>query len=85
MSRENFNTELCDYLAQATTPFHAVAEMVQRLQQAGFSALKEDQTWELTPAVLDGSGMAIQPRTDDMMAMPNFDYGTVVVRVAALD
>jgi aspartyl aminopeptidase len=47
VSRENFNTELCDFLSKATTPFHAVDEMVRRLTEAGFNALKEDQPWDL--------------------------------------
>jgi len=40
-----------------------------------------DQTWELVPEVLDNLGTAIQSRPEDMMPMPNFDYGTVVVRI----
>jgi hypothetical protein len=39
-----------------------------------------DQTWDLVPEVVDGLGAAFQPRSPDMMPMPNFDYGTVVVR-----
>jgi hypothetical protein len=39
-----------------------------------------DQTWYLVPEVLDGLSAAPKPRSPDMMPMPNFDYGTVVVR-----
>lgn len=39
-----------------------------------------DQTWELVPEVLDRLDLDIQPRRTDMMSMPNFDYGTVVVK-----
>ena len=39
-----------------------------------------DQTWDLVPEVLDSLGISIQPRSQDMMPMPNFDYGTVVVK-----
>jgi hypothetical protein len=35
-----------------------------------------DNSWGLP----DIPGMTFQPRPDDMMSMPNFDYGTVVVR-----
>ena len=42
-----------------------------------------DQTWELTPDLLDELGMTIQPRTADMMPMVTFDHGTVVVRTRA--
>ena len=44
-----------------------------------------DQTWELTPEVLEGLSTTFQPRTDAMMPMPNFDYGTVVVRTVRVD
>jgi hypothetical protein len=44
-----------------------------------------DQTWELVPDVLDNLDSAIQPRPEDMMPMPNFDYGTVVVKTLRTD
>jgi hypothetical protein len=44
-----------------------------------------DQTWELVPGVLDSEGLSIQPRMEDMMSMPNFDYGTVVARTLRVD
>ena len=44
-----------------------------------------DQTWDLTPEVLDNLDTAIQPRSADMMPMPNFDYGTVIVKTVPLD
>jgi hypothetical protein len=44
-----------------------------------------DQTWDLVPEVLEGLTAAYQPRTETMMAMPNFDYGTVVVRTMRVD
>ncbi|MFC1579260.1 M18 family aminopeptidase, partial [Pseudomonadota bacterium] len=40
MNQEQFNRELCAFLSRATTPFHAVAEMVRQLQEAGFSRLE---------------------------------------------
>ena len=36
--------------------------------------------WEL-PAIV---GTTFPPRPDDMMPMPNFDYGTVVVRTVEI-
>jgi len=44
-----------------------------------------DQTWELTADVLDTLGAAYQPRPANMMPMPNFDYGTVVVTTLNLE
>ena len=44
-----------------------------------------DQTWELGSDVLDNLDKTIQPRPDDMMPMPNFDYGIVVVRTLPID
>jgi aspartyl aminopeptidase len=40
MDQEQFNRELCAFLSRATTPFHAVAEMVRQLQEAGFTQLE---------------------------------------------
>ena len=40
MDQEQFNRELCAFLSRATTPFHAVAEMVRQLREAGFSQLQ---------------------------------------------
>ncbi|AQA18486.1 M18 family aminopeptidase [Halioglobus japonicus] len=46
---QQFNEDLCQFLARATTPFHAVAEMVSRLEAAGFSQLIEDTDWDIQP------------------------------------
>lgn len=47
MQKEQFNTELCEFLGAAVTPFHAVQSMVARLQGGGFTPLAEDETWQL--------------------------------------
>ncbi|MCP4422175.1 MAG: M28 family peptidase [Chloroflexi bacterium] len=44
-----------------------------------------DQTWELLPEIVAESKSPILPRTESMMPMPNFDYGTVVVTTLHLD
>ncbi len=44
-----------------------------------------DQTWNLTTEVLDDLGREFLPRSKDMMPMPNFDYGTVVVNTLPID
>jgi len=49
MTQEVFNGQLCDFLARATTPFHAVAEMSAQLAVAGFEVLKENANWQLKP------------------------------------
>lgn len=49
MTEENYNQQLCQFLTEATTPFHAVAAMRARLESAGFSALDESDTWSLKP------------------------------------
>lgn len=38
---------LCEFIARSPTPFHAVAEMAQRLQTAGFERLHDGQAWLL--------------------------------------
>lgn len=47
MNYEQFNQQLCGFLGEATTPFHAVAAMVSRLESAGFTRLAEDAAWRI--------------------------------------
>jgi aspartyl aminopeptidase len=47
MDKAKFNSSLCDFLAKAKTPFHAVSEMVDALSLAGFSRLSEVDEWQL--------------------------------------
>ena len=41
--------DLLSFIDASPTPYHAVAESVRRLQQAGFSPILEDALWDLTP------------------------------------
>lgn len=43
----SFNSGLLTFLTAAKTPFHAVATMVQRFEQRGYSRLREDHQWSL--------------------------------------
>lgn len=45
---EKFNEGLLAFLAEATTPFHAVKALTERLQAAGFEGLSEADNWQLT-------------------------------------
>lgn len=47
MELDSFNQELLDFLAQATSPFHAVRQMTRRLDAAGFMPLTDLQPWSL--------------------------------------
>jgi aspartyl aminopeptidase len=49
MQQEQFNRDLCEFLAVATTPFHAVQEMSRQLDAAGFTRLAEDVAWSPQP------------------------------------
>ncbi|MEE4143174.1 MAG: M18 family aminopeptidase [Halieaceae bacterium] len=49
MNQQQFNQQLCEFIAAATTPFHAVREMVLQLQGAGFVELDEASARELQP------------------------------------
>jgi aspartyl aminopeptidase len=49
MDSREFNRQLCAFLEVATTPFHAVRELAQRLEQGGFIRLQEDSAWRLAP------------------------------------
>ena len=46
---QHFNSELMSFLAAARTPYHAVAQMVKRLESAGFENLLERDAWRLEP------------------------------------
>jgi len=49
MNRDTFNTQLCEFISRATTPFHAVAAMLSELEQAGFKRLLEGMPWSVEP------------------------------------
>lgn len=40
-------SDLLSFLQQSPTPFHAVANMASRLEQAGFQKLEEKEAWQL--------------------------------------
>ncbi|HEY7774430.1 MAG TPA: M18 family aminopeptidase [Marinagarivorans sp.] len=43
----HFNTQLLDYISSSPTPFHAVANGVDWLEDAGFQRLQESEAWAL--------------------------------------
>jgi aspartyl aminopeptidase len=49
MNQEVFNQNLCQFLGRATTPFHAVREMIRILADSGFESLDEGVSWNLKP------------------------------------
>ncbi len=42
-----FNEGLCEFIDNSPTPFHATAELVKRLDAAGFIGLNESESWSL--------------------------------------
>ncbi len=46
-SNAGLNVGLCDFLRQSPTPFHAVKNISEGLQSAGFQALHEGDAWQL--------------------------------------
>ncbi len=49
MNQQQFNTALCEFIARATSPFHAVAELSRQLDAGGFKKLNENGVRELQP------------------------------------
>ena len=49
MSASKFNQDLCKFLNQSPTPFHAVNNLRQALQKEGFVKLDESSTWATRP------------------------------------
>jgi aspartyl aminopeptidase len=47
MELDNFNDGMLDFLKQATSPFHAVTDMVSQLEAAGYIRLQDDEEWAL--------------------------------------
>lgn len=47
MDLNRFNSGLLPFLQRSTSPFHAVANMVRLLEEAGFSPLHEADAWQL--------------------------------------
>lgn len=47
MEHDKFNEDLLEFLGRATSPFHAVREMCQRLEKAGFQRLHDDEDWDI--------------------------------------
>jgi len=48
MNKEHFNQSLIQFLDASPTPYHAVATMAGKLEQAGFQPLSESDAWSLT-------------------------------------
>jgi len=50
MNQQQFNQALCEFISEASTPFHAVAAMARRLEAAGFSRLDDGGVRDLAGA-----------------------------------
>ncbi|WP_163559564.1 M18 family aminopeptidase [Halomonas sp. NO4] len=75
MSREARLDRLLDFLKRSPTPWHAVAVMAERLEEAGYRRLTESQPWQLTPGERvyvtrnDSSIVALQLPGDGLEAL----------------
>lgn len=49
MSPEKFNQGLIGFLQSSPTPFHAARTLGERLEYAGFTRLREAESWRLAP------------------------------------
>ena len=47
MNKEDFNEGLLGFLDASVTPFHATQNMAMMFENAGFTALREDEKWSL--------------------------------------
>ena len=46
---QSFNIELLNFISRSPTPYHAVIHIKKMLDNAGFTALKETEQWQLKP------------------------------------
>jgi len=47
MNDEKFNFDLMDFIAMSPTPFHAVEQIIYKLECAGYQRLFESDSWQL--------------------------------------
>jgi len=47
MNDEKFNYDLMDFIAMSPTPFHAVEQIIYKLECAGYQRLYEADSWQL--------------------------------------
>ena len=66
--KDRFNQAMLDFLQASPTPFHAVAQMSLRLDEAGFVELNEAEAWHLEP----GGKYYVQRNQSSLVA---FVYG----------
>ncbi|MEE4660010.1 MAG: M18 family aminopeptidase [Halieaceae bacterium] len=64
MTQDQYNADLLAFLNTATTPFHAVKALSQRLEAAGFTRLSEQDDWAPQP----GSGYFITRNDSSIIA-----------------
>lgn len=43
-----FNSQMLDFISSSPTPYHAVANGIRMLENAGFQLLNEADEWNLT-------------------------------------
>ncbi|OUS02697.1 M18 family aminopeptidase [Gammaproteobacteria bacterium 54_18_T64] len=48
-NQDSFNEQLLAFLKASPSPFHAVEKMAQRLDEAGFEYLSEQESWAVEP------------------------------------
>jgi aspartyl aminopeptidase len=73
-----FNEELLKFIDASPTPFHAVGQMVQRLEEKGFQKLDECEAWELR----DGSGYYVTRNDSSIIAFtypPSAQKGYTII------
>ncbi|MBR5502820.1 MAG: M18 family aminopeptidase, partial [Oscillospiraceae bacterium] len=77
------NQNLFDFIAASPTPYHAVAETVRRLQQAGYTALQEAAAWQLEA----GKGYYVTRNGSSVIAfrMPQGEWSGFMMAAAHCD
>lgn len=49
MTKQSFNVDLAEFINNSPTPFHAVSNLRQAFEKAGFEELYESRDWKLKP------------------------------------
>ncbi|UYM15413.1 M18 family aminopeptidase [Endozoicomonas euniceicola] len=68
--QQNFNQNLLEFLRESPTPYHAVKNMVARLEQHGFQQLHESEAWQLK----DNGRYYVTRNDSSIVAFTNGDH-----------
>jgi aspartyl aminopeptidase len=71
MKIKPFNKQLCQFLDASPTPFHATAQLLKLLIEAGFQHIKESDDWSILFTTKSAKGKYVVTRNDSSIVAFN--------------